>query len=72
MSYEQALNIAVANNDLLSEATIRVKLADVYVILEDFDQAQQLLLDARQVYAQLGDQLEVSLLDRRIRALSFL
>ncbi len=69
-AYEQALSIAIVNNDVLSEATIRVKLADVYVILESFDQAQQLLLDARQIYVQLEDLLEVSLLDRRIRTLS--
>ncbi len=69
-AYKQALNIALARNDLLSEATIRVKLANLYLILEDIDQARQLLLDARQVYVQLGDQLEISLLDRRLGALS--
>lgn len=69
-SYGQALTIATANDDVLSEAIIRVKLADIYVTLENFDQARQLLVEARQLYAQLGDQLEVSLLDRRLRALS--
>jgi tetratricopeptide (TPR) repeat protein len=69
-AYGQALTIALANEDLLSEATIRIKLADVHIILEEFDQARQLLLDARQAYVQLGDQLEISLLDRRLRTLS--
>lgn len=71
-AYEQALSIALANDDGLSEAIIRVKLADIYVILEGFDQARELLLDARQIYVELGDSLEISLLDRRLRVLSAL
>lgn len=69
-AYGRALTIAAGNDDLLSQAIIRVKLANIYILLENFDQAQQLLLEARQLYAELGDQLEISLLDRRIRALS--
>ncbi|ESA32855.1 hypothetical protein N836_02240 [Leptolyngbya sp. Heron Island J] len=71
-AYEQALSIAVANDETLSAATIQVKLADIYVILENFDQARQLLLNARQIYLQLDNPLEVALLDRRLNALSLL
>ncbi|MEO1404009.1 MAG: tetratricopeptide repeat protein [Cyanobacteria bacterium J06635_1] len=71
-AYEQALRIATANNNILSEATIRVKLADVYFTLGDFDQARQLLIQAREAYTQLDAQLEISILDRRISVLSIL
>lgn len=71
-TYKQGLDMAVANNDRLSQALLQVKLADVYVIIEDIDQARQLLLEARQIYTQLDEQLEVSLLDRRIQALAVL
>ncbi|MEL6130725.1 MAG: hypothetical protein AAFR30_12600, partial [Cyanobacteria bacterium J06628_4] len=71
-AYEQALRTAISDGDRLSEATIRVKLADVYGGLNDVDQAQALLLEARQLYAQLGESLEVAILERRIRALSAL
>lgn len=72
-AYGQALRIATGNNgergDRLSEATIRVKLADVHGHLGDFDQAQAFLLGARQIYAQLDDSLEVARLNRRLGAL---
>lgn len=71
-AYDQALRTAVRDDDRLSEATIRVKLADVYGGLNDVDQAQALLIEARQLYAQLGESLEVAILDRRLRALSAL
>ncbi|MEL6232535.1 MAG: tetratricopeptide repeat protein [Cyanobacteria bacterium J06627_3] len=71
-AYEQALRTAISDGDRLSEATVRVKLADVYGSLNDVDQAQALLLEARQLYAQLGEPLEVAILERRIRALSAL
>ena len=71
-AYDQALKIATSNGDRLSEATIRVKLADVYGGLNDVDQAQELLVEARQLYVQLGESLEVAILDRRLRALSAL
>ncbi|MEO0394615.1 MAG: tetratricopeptide repeat protein [Cyanobacteria bacterium P01_A01_bin.137] len=71
-AYEQALRTAISDGDRLSEATIRVKLADVHSGLNDVDQAQALLLEARQLYAQLGESLEVAILDRRLRALSAL
>ncbi|MEM9906186.1 MAG: tetratricopeptide repeat protein [Cyanobacteria bacterium P01_D01_bin.44] len=69
-AYGQALDIATANDDTLSKATVQVKLADVYVTLGDFDQARQLLTQARQAYSQIGAQLEISILERRISLLS--
>lgn len=69
-AYEQALSIAMANDDILSEAIIMVKLADAYLTLGDFEQARQLLIQARETYSQLGAQLEVSILDLRINVLS--
>ncbi|MEO0457348.1 MAG: tetratricopeptide repeat protein [Cyanobacteria bacterium P01_A01_bin.114] len=69
-AYGQALSLATINRDVLSKAIIHVKLADVYVTLGDFEQAQQHLLQAQQDYAQLGNLLNVSILGRRIRVLS--
>lgn len=67
-SYDWAL--ARANNNLLSEATILVNQADVYATLGDFDQAQQLLAQARIAYSLLGAEIEVAILNRRIEVLS--
>ena len=69
-AYTQALSTAMAKDDALSEAIIRVKLADVHLILENIPRARQLLLDARQIYLQLDAPLEATLLDRRLNVLS--
>ncbi len=65
-AYQQALTLATANNDLLSEATTRVNLADVYATVGLFDDALQQLRQARGAYAQLQEETEIARLDRRI------
>lgn len=69
-TYQQALALAIANFDILSEATIRVNLADVYATLGRFEEALQQLNQARSAYAHLKDETEVVILDRRIAILS--
>ena len=65
-AYGQALTLATASNDLLSEATTRVNLADVYATLGLFDDALQQLRQARGAYIQLQEETEIARLDRRI------
>lgn len=65
-AYGQALRLATVNNNLLSEATTRASLADVYATMGLFDDALQQLRRARSVYAQLQEETEIARLDRRI------
>lgn len=65
-AYGQALALATANHDRLSEATTRVNLADVYATMGRFDNALQQLRRARGAYAQLQEDTEIARLDRRI------
>ncbi|MEO1403841.1 MAG: tetratricopeptide repeat protein [Cyanobacteria bacterium J06635_1] len=67
-AYEEALSLA--NNDTLSKATILVNLADVYATQGEFEQAQRLLTQARIAYSLLGEEVEITVLDRRIEVLS--
>ncbi|MEM9265642.1 MAG: tetratricopeptide repeat protein [Cyanobacteria bacterium P01_F01_bin.13] len=68
-AYEQALKLATdsSNYDLLSEAIIRVNLADVYATLGLFDNALEELRDARKAYEKLQEETEIARLDRRIQ-----
>ncbi|MBT9315888.1 tetratricopeptide repeat protein [Leptothoe spongobia] len=69
-AYSQALALAVANADTLSEAIIRVNLADVYATLGLFDNTLQHLRQARDAYEQIGEDREIARLDRRIELIS--
>ncbi|MEM6252435.1 MAG: tetratricopeptide repeat protein [Cyanobacteria bacterium P01_D01_bin.156] len=69
-SYREALKLAQSNSDLLSEATIRVNLADVYATLGEFDDALGQLSLARLAYIELAEEAEVERLNRRISLLS--
>ena len=69
-AYDQALTLARASDDLLSEAIIRVNLADVYATLELFDDALRQLRQARSAYGQLSAETEVARLNRRINVIS--
>ena len=55
-AYDQALTLARASDDLLSEAIIRVNLADVYATLGLFDDALRQLRQARSAYGQLSEE----------------
>ena len=65
-AYTQALTRAIAINDVLSEATIRVNLANVYATLGLFDQTLQQLQQARDAYSILAEETEIAQIDRRI------
>ncbi len=69
-AYEQALALAITNGDILSEATIRVNLADVHATLGLFDNTLEHLRQARDAYAQIDEEIEVARLDRRIDIIS--
>ena len=69
-AYQQALALALANDDRLSEATIRGSLADVYAILGRFEDTLQQLRQTRDAYEQLNDDSAVVRLDRRINIIS--
>lgn len=69
-AYQQALELAIADNDALSEATIRVNLGDVYATLGSFDDALEQLRQARTAYEILNEETEVARLDRRIDVIS--
>ncbi|MEO0396723.1 MAG: tetratricopeptide repeat protein [Cyanobacteria bacterium P01_A01_bin.137] len=69
-AYQQALTLAMADANVLSEATIRVNLADVYATLGLFEDALQQLSLARAAYEQLEEETEIDRLDRRIDIIS--
>ena len=69
-AYQQALTLAIANGDALSEATTRVNLADVYATLGRFDDSLQQLRQARDIHEQLNNTTEMASLERRIDVLS--
>lgn len=69
-AYQQALTLAIANGDDLSEATTRVNLANVYATLGRFDDSFQQLRQARDTHEQLNNTAETASLDRRIDVLS--
>ncbi|MEM9978880.1 MAG: tetratricopeptide repeat protein, partial [Cyanobacteria bacterium P01_D01_bin.2] len=69
-AYDQALTLARANDDILSEAVIRVNLADVYATLGLFEDALRQLRQARSAYGQLSEETEVARLNRRIDVIS--
>ena len=69
-AYKQALTLASASGDILSEATIRVNLADVYATLGLFDDALQQLRQDRSSYEQLSEETEVVRLNLRIDVIS--
>ncbi|MEM1251057.1 MAG: tetratricopeptide repeat protein [Cyanobacteria bacterium P01_H01_bin.21] len=65
-AYTQALTRAISVNDVLSEATIRVNLANVYATLGLFDHTLQQLQQARDAYNILAEETEIAQIDRRI------
>ena len=65
-AYTQALARAIAVNDVLSEATIRVNLADFYATLRLFYHTLQQLQQARDAYNILAEETEIAQIDRRI------
>ncbi len=69
-AYQQALTLAMADANILSEATVRVNLADVYATLGLFEDALQQLSLARAAYGQLEEETEIDRLDRRIDIIS--
>ena len=69
-AYQQALTLATAKSDRLSEATTRVNLANVYATLGLFDDALEQLNQARNAYEQLNEETEIARLDRRIDVIS--
>ena len=71
-SYQQALTLAAASSDRLSEATTHVNLANVYATLGLFDDALEQLYQARDAYEQLNEETEIARLDRRINVISTL
>ncbi|MEM8613623.1 MAG: tetratricopeptide repeat protein [Cyanobacteria bacterium P01_H01_bin.105] len=69
-AYSQALALSIDNSDLLSEAVIRVNLANVYATLGLFDDTLQHLRQARDIYKQLEEEAEIIRLERRIEIIS--
>ncbi|MEO0868332.1 MAG: tetratricopeptide repeat protein [Cyanobacteria bacterium J06642_11] len=69
-AYQQALELATAESDLLSQATTQVNLADVYATLGLFENTLQYLRQARDAYGQLDEATEVTRLNRRIDVIS--
>ncbi len=70
-AYQRALTLATDINDydVLSEATIRVSLADVYATLGLYADALEQLQGARRAYGELQEETEIARLDIRIQIL---